>query len=225
MDQKTAELLVSQFPHWHHKFEIYQNVITPGSYDPRFMLKMLDLPVDLKGKKILDIGASNGFFSLEFFKRGAEVTAVDYISKEKSGFSIMEEISGVSINHVVASVYDIGSSLGDFDIVLFLGVIYHLPDILSALWKVRKICKGTLYLESYVENFEIEKPMLRYYESDSLGGDITNFWAPNVECMESMLRDCSFNIIKTHKWGDRALIKAESIESYNKVESAYRTFF
>jgi tRNA (mo5U34)-methyltransferase len=221
MDLVTAKKLVESRPHWHHRYEIFPGVVVPGNYDPRFMLEKLNLPSSLKGKKVLDIGASDGFYSLHCHKLGADVTALDYRHKTTSGFATMEKISEVSIKHVVASVYDIGPELGQFDIVLFLGVIYHLPDIPASLWRARQVCAGKLYLESYVEDFGSDKPLARYYESDTLVGDSSNFWAPNVACMEAMLRDTGYSIEKTHAWGDRALIEANANQRPSKMEIAY----
>jgi tRNA (mo5U34)-methyltransferase len=224
MNQAEAERLVKAHPRWHHKFEIFPNVFTPGSYNPQFLLDKLGLPADLTGKNVLDIGACDGYYSAELFARGANVTALDYRPKTTSGFAIMEEVRQISIPHIVSNIFDIDKSIGEFDIILLLGVIYHLPDISSALWKLRKICKGTIFMESYVEDFGIEQPMARYYEAATLYGDSTNFWAPNVACMESLLRDCGFTIKNTHKWGDRAMIEAEANGSDLKMKLAYGTF-
>lgn len=224
MNQAEVEKLVASHKHWHHKFEIFPNVVTPGSYNPKFLLEKLGLPENLSGKKVLDIGACDGYYSAELYLRGAIVTALDYRPKTASGFAIMEQVKGVKIPHVVSSVYDINSDLGEFDIVLFLGVIYHLPDLLSALWKIRKVCKGTLFVESYVEDFGGGPPMARYYEASTLYGDATNFWAPNLACMESILRDCGFTIKRTHTWGDRAMVEAEANGTDTKMKMAYSTF-
>ncbi len=224
MDQAEAERLVKLHSHWHHKFEIFPNVITPGSYNPKFLLDKLGLPADLTGKSILDIGACDGYYSAELFARGANVTALDYRPKTTSGFAIMEKVREISIPHIVSSIYDINEDIGKFDVVLLLGVIYHLPDIPSALWKLRKICKGAIFIESYVEDFGTEQPMARYYEAANLYGDRTNFWAPNVPCMEAIIRDCGFIIKNTHKWNDRAMVEAEANGSDLKMKLAYGTF-
>lgn len=224
MDRKAAERLVESHPNWHHRFEIFPNVFTPGSYNPEFLLEKLGLPSDLTGKKVLDVGACDGYYSAELLARGACVTALDYRPKSSSGFAIMEEIRQISIPHLVCNIFDIDESIGKFDIILLLGVIYHLPDISSALWKLRKICTGTLFMESYIEDFESKQPMAKYYEAATLNGDKTNFWAPNVACMESMLRDCGFTINNTQKWGDRAMVEAQANGSDEKMKLAYGTF-
>ena len=136
MKEEEATRLVSNHPHWHHRFEIFPGVVTPGSYDPNSILRNMELPEVLNGLKALDIGASDGFFSSELHRRGAEVTAIDYRPKIFSGFSVMEKIKGIEIIHKCMNIYDIDTSLGSFDLLLFLGVIYHLPDIMYSLWKV-----------------------------------------------------------------------------------------
>ena len=208
MNAAEAESLV-QGRHWHHNFEIYPGVHTNGSYNPSFMIERLNIPDDLSGMTVLDIGASDGFYSLECMRRGAKVTAVDYRHKSTSGFSVMEALNSVQIEHIQSNIYDIPEGIGTFDIILCLGVIYHLPDIPRALWKLAGFCKGRLLLESYVESFDSDLPMARYYEADALSGDLTNFWAPNVQCMQAMMRDCGFSISKTETWGDRALVVGE----------------
>jgi tRNA (mo5U34)-methyltransferase len=208
MNAVEAEKLVRQ-RNWHHNFEIYPGIFTNGSYNPIFMFEKLNIPNDLEGVTVLDIGASDGFYSLECLRRGAKVTAVDYRHKSGTGFSTMEELNDVQIDHIQTNIYDIPDNIGKFDIVLCLGVIYHLPDIPRALWKLTSFCQGRLMLESYVESFDTDFPMARYYEADTLAGDLTNFWAPNVHCMQAMMRDCGFSISKTETWGDRALVIGE----------------
>lgn len=62
---------------WYHTVELAPGVLTPGRYDHRRYLRHYELPDDLSGKTVLDIGAASGFFSFEFEKRGGRVTAVD----------------------------------------------------------------------------------------------------------------------------------------------------
>ena len=75
MNLNEATALVASVPHWHHKFEIYPGVVTPGAYEPGFLLDKTGLPDDLSGLRVLDIGTSDGFFSLHLAKRGAQVAA------------------------------------------------------------------------------------------------------------------------------------------------------
>ena len=57
-DRASAQAVVSKVRHWHHKFEVFPGVVTPGSYDPQFLLEKLQLPADMTGMRVLDIGCA-----------------------------------------------------------------------------------------------------------------------------------------------------------------------
>jgi tRNA (mo5U34)-methyltransferase len=89
-----AHNLVASIPHWHHKFEIYPGVVTPGSYDPVFLWGKLQIDERCAGKTILYIGASDGFYMRRMDMLGGKVTAVDFRSEEAHGFGVMEKLYG-----------------------------------------------------------------------------------------------------------------------------------
>ncbi len=127
MDLEEAKRRVAAVPHWHHAFEIVEGVTSPGSYNPNFMWERLALPADLDGMRALDVGPSDGYFSMQLAKRGADVTAVDYRAKDAHGFGTMEAITGLTFEYRQMNVYELSrEQLGGFDLVLFLGVLYHL---------------------------------------------------------------------------------------------------
>lgn len=207
-DRDGAQTIVSKVPHWHHKFEVFPGVVTPGAYDPQFLLDKLQLPDDMTGLRALDIGPSDGFFSMHMARRGAQVTAVDYRAKDGHGFEAMEKLTGLEFDYRQMNLYDIpASDIGAFDIVLFLGVLYHLPDMMRALNIVARLCRSRLLVET---QFEPELmpgvAVARYYEAGTLADDITNFWVPNRECLFAMLRDVGFQIDRDESWGKRILV-------------------
>ncbi|MFD2055893.1 class I SAM-dependent methyltransferase [Mesorhizobium calcicola] len=209
-DRDRARAIVSTVRHWHHKFEVFPGVVTPGSYDPQFLLEKLRLPDDMTGLRALDIGPSDGFFSMHMARRGARVTAVDYRAKSGHGFEAMEQLTGLEFDYRQMNLYDIpGSDIGEFDLVLFLGVLYHLPDMMRALNIVSQLCRSRLLVET---QFEPELmpgvAVAQYYEASTLAGDITNFWAPNKECLFAMLRDTGFRIDRDDNWGKRLMVDA-----------------
>jgi SAM-dependent methyltransferase len=206
-----AERLVASVPHWHHQFEIFPGLTTPGSYNPNFLLEKLCLPLDLRGLRTLDIGASDGFFSRELFQRGADVTSVDYRDKSGHGFDVMEKLSGNAFDYHQLNVYDIDpKDLGQFDIVLFLGVLYHLPDMMRALFVLRSVSRGTIYIETHCENeFCPAMPAARYYVDRTLNNDWTNFWAPNRLCLLGMLYDAGFDVLHEESWETRMFVKVK----------------
>jgi tRNA (mo5U34)-methyltransferase len=83
MTSDESRALVARVAHWHHRFEIYPGVITPGTYNPTDLLKKTQLPADLRGTRVLDIGTSDGFFALQLARRGAQVVAIDYRAKKR----------------------------------------------------------------------------------------------------------------------------------------------
>jgi tRNA (mo5U34)-methyltransferase len=230
MNKNEAEALVASVPHWHHKFEIFPGVITPGCYDPQFLLDMTRLPDDLKGARVLDIGVSDGFFSLQLARRGASVVAVDYRRKEDHGYHVTERLNNVDIDYRQMNVYDIPSrGLGEFDIVLFMGVLYHVPDMIRAIHAVRSVCKGTMFLETYCENdFCKDISAARYYPSDTLLGDYTSFWAPNRLCVLDMLSDVGFDVEREESWEKRFFAQTRTHRltgiHHEKMKLAYGAF-
>lgn len=174
---------------------------------------------------------------------GADVTAIDYVAKTTTGFWVVERCLGKEIEHHNINAFDIDPNhFGKFDIVLLLGVLYHLPDMCRMLYLARQLTKSRLFVESHVEDFESEvwfarylprravrhltksrhanAPLARYLPRDTLRHDNTNFWAPNVACLVEMLKDCGFNVLRVERWQNRALIEAEP--SFDK--SRYQKF-
>jgi tRNA (mo5U34)-methyltransferase len=91
-------------------------------------------------------------------------------------------------------------------------VLYHLPDMIRGLHVVRQACRGELYLETRCENdFAKKVSAARYYRRDSLGGDLSNFWAPNRLCVLDMLADTGFSVERDAAWNrDRLFVKAHA---------------
>lgn len=204
-DLEEARRLVAAVPVWHHTFEIAPGVTTPGSYAPGFLLEKMQLAEDLSGLRALDVGPSDGFFSLNLRQRGAEVVAVDYRAKELHGFGMMEKLSGLDFDYRQANLYDITQAdYGSFDIVVFFGVLYHLPDMLKALAVLRSVCAGRMFVETHCAvDFTPEVAGARYYREATLNNDFTNFWSPNPRCLTDMLFDAAFDVERSETWGDR----------------------
>lgn len=200
MDQTTVSELVASVARWHHKFEIFPGVTTPGTYGCEAMLKRLELPEDLGGARVLDIGCCDGFFSMVCARRGADVTALDYTTRTGTGFAVMEEITGLRIRHIHDNLWNLANhKLGSFDIVLFLGVLYHLPDPYRGMCIAADHCERHLYVETACEEIEVDgksvdRPLMEFTPRKSWDGDITNFWRPNPACLRALVEDVEFSI-------------------------------
>ena len=224
---RVAELVASVDP-WYHRIEVAPGVVTPGVNDSQLVLRALELPDDLTGLRVLDIGTRDGFFAFECERRGAEVTAVDYMPPEETGFLVARELLGSEVEFVQENVYELSEErYGGFDLVLFLGVIYHLRDPMLALDRIWDVCRGRLIVETQVIDeallmpsgefrrlAEIDPalegtPLMQFYPGDSLNDDPTCVWAPNEACLRSMLEEVGFAVDAQLRIGQRGIAFAK----------------
>jgi tRNA (mo5U34)-methyltransferase len=228
---RQAREAISRYKYWYHRIEVAPGVITPGINDSSRALELLDLPADLRGATVLDVGTRDGFFAFECERRGATVTAVDYLPAEATGFGIASGLLGSHVRFIQENVYKLDpAQLGTFDIVLMLGLLYHLRDPLGAIDVVRSLCNRVLYLETYVCDAGIvlpdgtvtslaeinpvlvDIPMMRFCPGSSLNADPTNFWAPNTACVDRLLREALFSVEGVIRNGDRSLFHARAMD-------------
>jgi tRNA (mo5U34)-methyltransferase len=189
-------------PDWYHSIQLPDGRVMQGAQtldQLRRRVAQFPLPQDLQGKTLLDIGAWDGWFSFEMERRGARVTAVDCI--EQPGFLLAKERLGSRVDYHVMDVYDLSAgSVGPFDIVLFLGVLYHLKHPLLGLEEVCALTKQMACIESYVTDDgasilaggPAERPAIEFYETDELRGQLDNWCGPNAACLLAMCRTAGF---------------------------------
>lgn len=166
------------------------------------------LPEDLSGWTALDVGCNAGFYSFELARRGARVTAIDadahYLQQARWAAAQYGLEDRVEFRE--AQVYDVARDDAAYDLVLFMGVFYHLryPTLaldLLALRTRRVMVFQTLTmpgdavanppedtpLDERDRMLEPGWPVMAFIEH-RLAGDPTNWWAPNHACVEAMLR-------------------------------------
>jgi tRNA (mo5U34)-methyltransferase len=198
LEQRVREI------EWFHSIELAPGLVTPGRDDTRARLDVLKLPPDLRGKTVLDIGAWDGFFSFEAERRGAErVLAVDSFAwngsswSTKAGFEVAREALGSRVEDRELDVLDLSAEeVGRFDVVLLLGVLYHMKHPLLALERVADVTAGMLVLETHVDMTWTRRPAAAFYPSHELGLDPTNWWGPNPEAVIGMLRAVGFRRVE-----------------------------
>jgi tRNA (mo5U34)-methyltransferase len=189
---------------WFHSIDLGQGVTTPGSDDSAAKLARLEMPENLAGQRVLDIGAYDGFFSFAAEQRDADqVVAVDTLAwerGEKSGrpcFDLAHRVLGSKVESRRCDVMDLDrAQLGGFDLVLCLGVLYHLREPLTALERIATVADDLLVIETHTDATRSLVPAMAFYESDELAGDASNWWGPNESALEAFLRDVGFREIR-----------------------------
>lgn len=156
-------------------------------------VNVFPIPHDLTGKRVLDIGTWDGFFAFEMERRGAAVAAID--STEVDNFYMARELLGSQVDYRVQDVYDLTPGRnGYFDLILFMGVLYHLKHPLLALERVCECCREMAIVESFVTNEApgADIPTLEFYETGELLGQIDNWCGPSAQCLLAFCRTAGF---------------------------------
>lgn len=198
----TAVILekINSFTQWRHKIEVAPGIFTPGQRDPKAKLAHLRMPERLDGRRVLDIGAADGFFTFECERRGAsEVVSVD--TRPPTGFRIAGDLIGTNAKYVQGSLYELPRTLGEFDMVLLIDVLYHLTDPVEALRRIRNLCSGDLCLTTVCH--EDEAPTMRFlpFSDDYASG--SNYWSVSPSCLREMVNFCGFDVIDCWTFSDR----------------------
>jgi tRNA (mo5U34)-methyltransferase len=192
---------------WYHSIDLGHGVVTPGVDNSPERLARAHLPADLSGRSVLDIGAWDGFFSFEAERRGASrVVASDHYAwhgqgwgtgEGKAGFLLARSALASRVEDVDIDVMDLSPDrVGTFDVVFFLGVLYHLPNPLLALERVASVTSGLLILETVVDMVGINRPAAAFYPGRELNNDPTNWWGPNHAAVSGMLQSVGFTRVE-----------------------------
>lgn len=192
--QRLADRVLSRVRY--HSIDLPDGSVLPGlqTIDHlRWRLDRFGLPADLTGKRVIDIGAWDGWFSFECERRGAEVVAVDCVALDT--FIEAKQLLGSKVDYLTLDVNELSARrLGRFDIVLFFGVLYHLRHPLLGLEKAVELSTDLALVESFViasENRQIPA-VLEFYERGELGGQVDNWFGPTTECLLGMCRSAGF---------------------------------
>lgn len=190
---------------WWHRIDLGHEVVTPGADDTPEKLKTLGFPEDLSGMTVLDIGAWDGFFSFEAERRGASrVLAIDSFYRDgqgwegKTGFDLARRILNSKVEDMELDVLDMSpEKIGQFDLVLFLGVLYHMRHPLLALEKVFSVTGKQLILETHTDMLLHDRSVMAFYPEKELENDPTNWCGPNAAAVRAMLKSAGFRKVKT----------------------------
>ena len=226
-DAETLREQVAALAPWFHNIDLGNGIVTApdhflGDYPNFKYARFADaLPADLSGKTVLDIGCNAGFYSVEMAKRGAaRVLGIDSDERYLEQARLAARTLGFpQLEFRNLSVYDVGALGERFDLVIFMGVLYHLRHPLLALDLIREHVAGDLLLFQTMQQGSREGwepiedhpfhtpgtfdppaffddpayPKMHFIEW-RFAGDWTNWWAPNRAASEAMLRSAGFTI-------------------------------
>ncbi len=135
---------------WFHNLDLGGVPTAPdhflGDY-PAIVWRLLApaLPADLSGRTVLDVGCNAGYFALELKRRGAaRVVGIDWDPRYLAQARLAAEVSGLELELHQLSVFDVARLGERFDVVIFMGVLYHLRHPLLALDLLREHAVGEL---------------------------------------------------------------------------------
>jgi tRNA (mo5U34)-methyltransferase len=221
---------LAEVPVWRHRINI-GGVVTPGTENTAEQWRRLRLPADMSGIRVLDIGCSDGYYAFECERRGAaDVLAIDDESSMLAaaginGFRVAAELLGSSVRYEARDVEELDPAVdGPFDLVLFLNVLYHLPNPVRALRAIASVTApdGLLVLKTYYRTdvrlwvrgrcvgFDVDRrPKWWFFPGRELAGDPTNWWAPNRRGVDALLEATGW--VDRHevaRHGDRLYVHA-----------------
>jgi tRNA (mo5U34)-methyltransferase len=211
---------IQELGDWFHNLDLAGVKTAPdhflGDYpETKWQRFSAAVPADLCGKSVLDVGCNGGFYSIQMKRRGAErVLAIDTDEKYLAQARFAAKVSKADIEFRKLSVYQVRELHEQFDLVLFMGVLYHLRHPLLALELLHEhVVADLLVAQSMLrgsletmnaprdfsfwekDNFADEKFPRMYFIENRMANDPTNWWIPNRACMEAMLRSAAFEIL------------------------------
>jgi tRNA (mo5U34)-methyltransferase len=211
---------VEELGEWFHNLDLGGVQTAPdhflGDY-PQIKWRQFSsaIPEDLSGKSVLDVGCNGGFYSIQMKRRGADrVVAIDTDEQYLEQARFAAKVSNAEIEFRNLSVYRVGDLREKFDLVLFMGVLYHLRHPLLALELLHEnVVADVLVTQSLLrgakesmevprdfpfweeEVFERDEFPRMYFVENRFANDPTNWWIPNRSCFEAMLRSAGFEIL------------------------------
>ncbi len=181
---------------WYHSLCLPSGQVIEGLQTlERLKLRIaqFEIPEDLTGKRVLDVGAWDGWFTFEMERRGASVVAIDL--NKGTNFPTARTLMNSQAEYHIMDVLDLSpDKFGLFDIVLCFGVLYHLKHPLLALERLYSVSSDRVLIESHVSESDHPQanPRMEFYESTELYGQFDNWVGPNINCLVAWCRATGF---------------------------------
>jgi tRNA (mo5U34)-methyltransferase len=177
----------------YHKLYITDEIVIHGEYDMTKYIKYYNLPQNLKGKAVLDIGTSSGFFALECARRGGKVTAIDIWDDPLLNHLL--EFMSADIRYIKKSIYDIDMEFGQFDLVICGSLLLHLPEPFEAIRRIRSVCRGKAIVStaSTSDSMTSHRPLCEFVGIKASDGDYWTYWSIGAAALKKMFMAAGFS--------------------------------
>ena len=188
--------------YWHHTLRLLPDLIVKGGKTAGTLeaecAAILGV-VDLVNRSVVDVGTWNGYFAFEAKRAGASrVIATDSyvwrspVFRGRETFEIARECLGIEVEGKEIDPTEFPGDIAPADVVLFLGVFYHLIDPIMVLQKVAPLANDLLVIETHQDLTTVDRPAMVFYPGATLNNDNSNWWAPNPRCMTELLATVGF---------------------------------
>lgn len=212
--------------YWHQGWEIFPGLSTPGRSEVSQLMANADMPQDLAGLRVIDVGGWNGCTGLECERRGAsEAVVLSLEDPEHTGFNYLAALTEAErTRYVRGSIYDLDpDTLGTFDVVICFGVLYHLRYPVLGIDNLRRIAAGRLYLESHVLDSALvnledgstgalgklaDASLMQFYKGKELADDVSNWFSPSMSALTGLIETAGFVVDRTFSTAARGYVNA-----------------
>jgi tRNA (mo5U34)-methyltransferase len=230
---------VARYP-WYHSIELGDGVVTNGMFDHRATVDRYLLPADLSGMRCLDVGTMDGFWAFEMERRGAaEVIATDVAEVDdldwpplwrqridstlddtkEARFRLAHSALGSSVTRIERSIYELDSgALGEFDLIFCGDLLVHLKDPITAIQRLRSVCRGSAIVCNPVKRFRFgrRRPLAEFD-----GIDEFQWWLLSEATLERMMLATGFARVEV---GPRFELPAQGAGKWKGLRAIVRGF-
>ncbi len=212
-DREALQREVDRYS-WYHTIDLGEGLLTPGMFDHRDAVDRYLIPRELSGMRCLDVGTMDGFWAFEMERRGAsEVVATDLAqvddldwppawrarvepsldATKQARFRLVHQALSSRVERVERSVYELDADLGEFDLVFCGDLLVHLKDPITALQRIRAVCRGSAIIGNPVKRFRFGR---RHALAEFDGINEFRWWLLSQTAIERMMSAVGFQRVE-----------------------------
>lgn len=196
-DLRAAVTLLNRAGGAYHRYQLGDGMVIEGDYDLGKYISHYDLPADLAGATVLDVGTSSGFIAVECARRGARVTALDLWNMPRA-LQLASSAFGVQVRYVKSNILDIDDAFGQFDLVVCGSMLLHVASPVDVLRKIRRACgmRAIVSTACTDDSETSERPICEFLGVHVEIGDYWHYWSISAPALEKMMLAAGFSAIE-----------------------------